>query len=246
MRILLALLIALVALPAFAGETVKSPNVTKGLLELEEKGRYQMDSAASRNHKKELEINATYGVTDHWRTRIEAQLDEDKNSDMTYRRTKFENVYQTTKSKDGAWLDTALYNEVTFSDRSDSSHDVTFGVLARKDVDVFTNTGNLYIKKDWGDTAAKGFNFIYRWQTKYNWRPWLQPGVEILGDTKKREAFRDQSLGIGPGIYGSIPFDTFGGDKNQNIGYEAVYTFGATTATPEGTVKWKLKYAIQF
>ena len=173
-------------------------------------------------------------------------VDEDKNADLTYRRTRLENIFQLSKTKDGAFLDTALYNDVTFSDRSDSSHDVTFGVLARKDIGATTNTGNFFVKKDWGDTAQNGTNIVYRWQSKYNWKQALQPGFEILGDTKKRDAFRDQTLGIGPGIFGSLPLDTFGGDKNQKIGYDLVYTFGATPATPDGTIKWKLKYAIQF
>lgn len=247
MRFVLSLLLMLLALPALAGETVKSPNVEKGLLEVEEKGRYQIDSAAAKDDKKELEFNATYGVTERWKTKVELAVDEDRAGDLTYRRTRIENVFQLTRAKGGFFADTALYNDVSFSDRSDSSHDVTFGVLARKDIGVTINTANFFIKKDWGDTAANGTNVVYRWQTRYNLMQGFQPGFEILGDTKKRDAFRDQTLGIGPGVYGSFGFDElFGGDKNQKLGYEAVYTFGATPATPDGSLKWKLKYAIQF
>ena len=57
-RTFLSLLFILLAAPAFAGETVKTPNVEKGLLEIENKGRYQMDTAPARNHKKELEFSA--------------------------------------------------------------------------------------------------------------------------------------------------------------------------------------------
>ncbi len=251
MRILFSLLWILFAAPAIAGEAVKTPHVEKGLLEIENKGRYQMDTVAVRDHKKELEFNVIYGVTERWKTKVELVVDEDRNADLTYRRTRFENMFQLTKASGGAFLDTALYNDVTFSDRSDSSHDVTFGVLARKDIGITTHTGNVYVKKDWGDTAQNGTNFMYRWQTKYNLMQAFQPGFEILGDTRKRDAFRDQTLGIGPAIFGSVGLDTFGldmfkGDKNQKLGYDLVYTFGATPATPDGTLKWRLKYAIQF
>lgn len=247
MRFLLSFLLVLLALPAFAGETVKSPNVEKGLLELEEKGRHQTDSSAAKNDKMELEFNASYGVTERWKTKIEATVDEDRAGDLTYRRTRFENVFQLTRTQGGFFADTALYNDVSFSDRSDSSHDVTFGVLARKDIGLTTNTANIFIKKDFGDTAANGTNFVYRWQTKYNLMKEFQPGFELLGDTKKRDAFRDQTLGIGPAAFGSFGFDElFGGDKNQKLGYDLVYTFGATPATADGSLKWKLKYAIQF
>ncbi|MBY0427969.1 MAG: hypothetical protein K2Q32_01990 [Alphaproteobacteria bacterium] len=246
MTLRLSLLFVLLAASAWAGETVKTPNVEKGLLELEQKGRYQMDTVGTRNHKKELEFNVIYGVTERWKTKIEAVVDEDKAGDLTYRRTRIENVLQLTKAKDGFFADTALYNDVTFSDRSDTSHDVTFGVLGRKDIGITTNTANLFVKKDWGDTAQKGTNVIYRWQTRYNVLPYFQPGFEILGDTKKRDAFRDQTLGIGPGFYGALPLDIFGGDKNQKLGYEVAYIFGTTPATPDGTIKWKLKYAVQF
>lgn len=231
---------------ARAGETVKSPVVEKGLLEFESKGKYQMDSAPARDDKKELEFNVIYGVTEHWKTKAEITVDEDKKGDLTYRRFRFENAYQILKTKEDAFADVALYNDVTFSDRSDSSHDVTFGVLARKDVGMTTNTGNLYFRRDFGDTAQRGTNFIYRWQTKYNLSQGFQPGFEILGDTRKQDAFRDQSLGIGPALYGSFGLDQFGGPKNQKLGYELVFVFGATPATPDETLKWKLKYGVQF
>ena len=244
------LLLLLLASPAWSAGNVKTPNVEKGLLEVENKGRYQIDEAAARNSKKELEFNVSYGVTERWKTKIEAVVDETPSGDLTYRRTRFENVFQLTKSKNGAWLDTALYNDFTIADRSDSSHDVMFGVLARKDIDATTSTGNIYVRRDFGDTAKQGTNFVYRWQTKYNVSPAFQPGFEILGDTRKRDAFRDQTLGIGPGVYGSVGLDKIApelfNDKNQKFGYEVVYTFGATPVTPDGTLKWKLKYAVQF
>ncbi len=240
-------LLLLIAAPAFAGETVKAPNVEKGLLEIEQKGRYQSGSRLPKNHFEEFEYTVAYGVTDRWKTKFELVTDEDKKGDLTYRRTRFENIVQTTSAKDGFFVDTALYNDFTIANRSDSSHDITFGVLARKDIASFSHTGNLYVRKDLGDTAQPGINFIYRWQTRYNLMPQFQPGVEILGDTKKKNAFRDQSLGIGPAVSGHFGFDElFGGDKAQKLGYELVYTFGTTPATPDTMLKWKLKYAIQF
>lgn len=229
------------AVPAFA-QNVKSPNVEKGLLELEQKGRYFMDSAQSRDNRREFEFNAIYGVTERWKTKIETTFDDDAGRNLVYRRLRFENVLQLTKSKEGFFADTALYNDVTISGRSDTSHDVTFGVLARKDIATTTNTANFYIRKDYGDAAVHGTNVIYRWQTRYNLWPEFQPGFEILGDTRKRDAFRDQSLAIGPGLFGSFTLD----DPDQKLGYELVMGFGATPTTQDAMLKWKLKYAIQF
>ena len=245
MKFLVSLLLLLFAVPAFA-QTVKGPNVEQGLFELEQKGRYTSDSAAARDDKKELEFNVGYGVTQRWKAKLEVAVDEDRASNLTYRRTRIENVLQITSAKDGFFADTALYNDVSFSDRSDSSHDVTFGALAQKNIGMTTNTANFLVKKDWGDTAQNGTNIMVRWQTRYNLFKAFQPGFEILGDTRKRDAFRDQSLGIGPAAFGSIGLDAFGGDKNQKIGYDLTYAFGATPATADGTLKWKLKYAIQF
>jgi hypothetical protein len=239
--ILILIASLLFAVPAVAGETVKSPNVEKGLLELEQKGTYKIDQAAALDDKKELEFNAGYGVTENWKTKGEFTFDEDKAGALVYRRFKFENVYQLLKAKDGYLADVALYNDVSFSDRSDSSHDMTFGLLARKDVGNTTNIGNVYIKRDFGDTAARGVNFIYRWQTRYNLSKVFQPGFELLGDTKKRDNFDNQTLGIGPAVFGSFAID----DKRK-IGYELMYTIGVTPVTPDGTLKWKLKYGFQF
>jgi hypothetical protein len=78
---------------------------------------------------------------------------------------------------------------------------------------------------------------IYSSQTKYLVTPWLQPGFEFYGDTEGKEKFADQQFAAGPGLFGKIW--TFDG---QALKYEAAYLFGATPASPDGAVRWKLEY----
>lgn len=235
-----AVLFALLALPplsAHAVDSVKGPNVTEGQYEYEYKGAFRHDQAAAKNDEKEVETNIAYGVTDRWKTKIEASFEQKRNSDLTYKSTKFENVLNMNGNDSKSKVIWGLYNDVSFADRSDSTHTITFGVLAKRDVGALSNLGNLYVKKDWGDTAKNGFSFMARWQSKYAVTDLFQPGFEMFYDTRTNDRLRDQSLMVGPGIFGN--FEIFG---KKGWGYDVVYLLGATPASPDGQLKWKLKY----
>jgi hypothetical protein len=238
---LLILFAALPLSPLHAVETVKSPRVEKGLLEIEQKGKLQYDQNPARNDEKEFNLSAIYGVTDIWKTKVETEFDQKRTSDFRYKSFKFENVLAVTTAKEGYWLDTALYQDITFADRVDLSHSYTFGFLARKDFGSFANLGNIFFKRDFGETAQQGTNLIARGQTRYSLSSVFDPAVEVYYDSQKRDALRDQSLKIGPAAFGG--WDV--GD-NQRLGYEAGYFFGVTRASHDDTIKWKLKYEKRF
>lgn len=228
---------------AWAVENIKSPGVEKGKWELELPGKYQHDRAAARDGEREQNIELGTGLTEHWKAKIEFIFKEKNTTGFYYDAFKFMNTVQLTSEKNGDLLDAALYGDVAIADRTDGTHDYSLGILARKKLfDVTAHTFNLLVKQDFGDTAKKGVNVITRWQSRYNLSDAFAPGFEILSDTRKKEAFRDQSLRIGPMAYGKF---AVGGD-GQAVGYELGYLFGVTPATSDGMLKWKLKYEWTF
>ncbi len=71
------------------------------------------------------------------------------------------------------------------------------------------------------------------------------PGFELWGKPGRfnaMKAFDEQTLQIGPVIYGKLPVEALGG----KFAYELGYLFGATDPSPDGALKWLLEYEIYF
>jgi hypothetical protein len=221
-------------------ESVKSPFVKEGKGEVEIKGSWQHDQQASRDDEKDTEFNIAYGVTDFWKTKFETTFIQQRDGEFYYKSTKWENVFNPwggDPQKEIVW---GLYQDISFADREDSTHALSAGVIGARNFGKIANLGNFFLKRDFGGTAKTGLSVIYRWQSKYMLDPHFQPGFEILGDTRTKKQFRDQTLMVGPIITGDL--DSF----VPGLGYEVGYLFGVTPATRDGSVKWKLKYSFSF
>lgn len=243
MRLFLCLLVfTAAALPVAAVETVKSPSVTKGELGFEYKGKYEHDRSPRRDGRQEANGVISYGVTNFWLTEFEGVFDQPAGGSMDYASFEWENVLRVARQKD-IGIDLALHQALSFSEPHAGAHAYMFGLIARRGIDTDFGpvdfTGNLRMARDFGGNAENGTSFIYRGQALYNYHAQFKPGLEVYGDTAKKDAFADQSLKVGPVIKGG--FDVA---ANQVLGYEAGYTFGATPATPDGTLRWKLEYNI--
>jgi hypothetical protein len=235
---LIILFFLLLPVPLFAVETVKSPVVEQGLLEFEQKGKRQYDQNPNRNDENEYEANAAYGITQNWKAKLEATFEQKRQSDFHYKSIKMENFLNLNGKDVQHEIIVGFYQDINFADRSDSTHFFTLGILVRRDFGKFANIGNLYVKRDFGDTAKHGLSVMPRWQSKYSLFPYFEPGFEVIGDTQRREAVRDWNLIIGPMFYGSFAIADVKG-----FGYEIGTLFGATPASHDVTLKWKLKYA---
>lgn len=238
MRVLLALFLLLLPATAHAVETVKSPSVTRGELGFEHKGKYEHDANAARDGRKEVNLVLSYGITHYWMTEAEAIFDQPAGGAMDYASFEWENVVRVATQKE-IGIDLALHQALTFGDHAAYSHSYMFGLIARHTIDAFSFTGNARLARDFGDIAVEGASLIYRGQALYSYNSWLKPGIEVYGDTRKRDAFRNQSLKIGPVLKGGFALS-----DNHELGYELGYSFGVTPATPDGTLRWKLEYNI--
>ncbi|MDR3448177.1 MAG: FTR1 family protein [Alphaproteobacteria bacterium] len=227
--------ICLFASQARAGEVV-SPYVVKGEYEFEQQGYIAHDRNQDNSGEKSLIAEIGLSPTDFWRTELEGEFAREPGQDtsMQFGSFNWENTFEITEPGE-YWIDSGLFAEVDFT-RQNAANNFIFGYLGAKRFGRILETANLLLHKDVGsEVTATGL--IYSSQTKYMIRPWIEPGFEIYGDTAGKEKFADQDFAAGPGLFGKIP--TFDG---QALKYEAAYLFGATPATADRAVRWKLEY----
>lgn len=225
----------LASFPAFAVETIKSPLINEGDLQLEHIGKYQEDSNPKRDDQKEYDLGASYGVTDRWRIRPQVEFEDKQNGNLHYKDFNVDNVISLTGND--SFMPTALYLNTLIADRTDSSHSITAGLITMKQLGPTRTTANLFLRREFGDTASNKTSVVYRLQSIYSVYKYANPGFELWGDSNKQDEFKNQSLKIGPGAFGK--FEIAGA---KNFGYELVYLFGATQASHDGTLKWRLTY----
>ena len=235
-----AALLALLAAPALASiDTVKSPSIREGALEFKYKSKFEQDDNPKLDDNKETEIGLGYGSSKNWKTEIEANFVDKPGVDFEYRKFKLQNYVRLMEEGAGAFFDLALYGELALADQAiKDTHTTTFGFAAAKKLFGATHTGDLLLRRDFGATEQPGANLILRWQSRYEVSPAFAPALEVFYDNLRKDHLRDQALRLGPTISGKLPFD----GPAQKISYDLGYFFGATRATPSGTLRWILKY----
>jgi hypothetical protein len=134
--------------------------------------------------------------------------------------------------------------------RHAAANEVTFGPLIAKDTGPFTHTVNLFLTRELGpNQTTHGLDFSYAWQTRWNlWAP-LSPAIEIYGDAGtlgRNPRLSQQGLRIGPVAIGSLRLNQLGLGHAGRLKYELGWLFGATQATPQGTLRWRLEVEIPF
>ena len=237
---LATLVLVFAAMPAKADE-VLSPYVTKGEVEFEHQGYVTHDRNPDSSNEQAYTAALGISPTDWYRAELEGEFEREAGPDHALRYTSFniENTFQLADQGE-YWIDPALFYEMEFARGAENPNAIVFGFLGAKTIGPVTETFNLLADKDYGPNAEP-MKFSYSSQTKYRLRPWLEPGVEIFGDTDHHERFADQQLAMGPGLFGKIyAFD------GQAVKYQLGYLFGATPATPDGAVRWKLEYEWAF
>ncbi len=231
----IALMLGLTASPQHAHALeVISPYVTQEA-EIEHQGYVAHDRNADVNNQQGYTAAVGISPLPWYRAEVEAEFAREAGPDQSlrYASANIENTFMLTEPGE-YWLDTGLFYEMDFARQGPNN--IIFGLLGAKEIGNFGETFNLLAHKDYGPGNTPT-GFIYSNQLIYHYRSWLEPGFEVFGDTDHKSKFDDQQLAIGPGIFGKIY--TFNG---QGIKYQLGCLFGATTATPDVALRWKLEY----
>jgi hypothetical protein len=228
--------------------------IDMGELEIEHNGDAQFDRRPDNSGATSYTLELGTGLTSWWHSEIELGWNRDPGAGQPTRLTQAvtENMFQLTEPGED-FFDTGFYFEYGQSltrGAAAASNEVTFGPAIGKDIGHTTNIINLFFTRQLGpDQTSHGLDFTYAWQTRWNlWAP-LSPAVEIYGDAGtvgSMPRFSRQQLLIGPVALGQLNLNQLGLGQAGKIKYELGWLFGATQASPQGTLRWRLELEIPF
>jgi hypothetical protein len=252
----LATVLALLApLGARAEHHVRSPTeVDQGELEIEHNGLASWDRKPENSGNQSYTIEFGTGLTSWWHTELEVGFDRDPgfNEPTLLTQVVTENTFVFTEPGQ-YFVDAAFYVEygqTLSTGRHAGPNQVTFGPLISKDIGRWTHTANLFLTRELGPNQdTHGLDFNYAWQSRWNiWAP-LSPAIEIYGDSGvigSSPKLSQQQILVGPVAVGALSLNDLGLGKAGKIKYELGWLFGATEASPQGTLRWRLELEIPF
>jgi hypothetical protein len=252
---LAAVLALLAPLEAHADFHIHSPyEIDLGELEIEHNGAASFDRNPDKSGAQSYTIEFGTGLTSWWHSEIEFGFDRDPgfNQSTLVTQAVTENTFLLTEPGEyfadfGFYVE---YGQSLTSGRHAAPNQVTFGPLIAKDIGRTTTTVNLFLTRELGpDQDTQGLDFSWAAQTRWNlWAP-LSPAVEIYGDSGvvgRSPRFSQQDVRVGPVGIGSLSLHQLGLGNAGKIKYEIGWLFGATQATEQGTLRWRLELEIPF
>jgi hypothetical protein len=250
-----AALALLAPLEARADFNIHSPyEIDLGELEIEHNGSASFDRNPDKSGAQSYTIEFGTGLTSWWHSEIELGFDRDPgfNQNTLVTQAVTENTFQLTEPGQ-YFADLGFYVEYGQSlttGRHAGPNQVTFGPLIAKDIGRFTHTANLFLTQELGpNQTSHELDFNYAWQSRWNiWAP-LSPAIEFYGDSGtlgRSPRFSQQQLLVGPVGIGALSLHDLGWGNAGKIKYEIGWLFGATQATAEGTLRWRLELEIPF
>ena len=258
MRNLLALTAAalLLAAPsARADYHIFAPTeIDLGELELEHNGSASFDHLPANNGARSYTLELGTGLTPWWHSEIEAGFDREpgQGQPTLLSQLVWENMFELTEPGE-YWADVGVYAEYGQSlahGTHAAANEITFGPAISKDIGRTTNTINLFFTRQFGpDETTQGLDFTYAWQTKYNIWEQFSPAIEIYGDAGvigSSPALSQQQLLIGPVAIGAFKLHDLGLGNAGKLKYELGWLFGATPASPNGTLRWRIELEVPF
>lgn len=228
--------------------------IDQGELELEHNGSASWDRMRDNSGARSYTLEVGTGLTSWWHSEIELGFDRDPGSDQPTLLSQIvtENTFLLTEPGQ-YFVDLGIYAEYAQSMGRGvhaSANELTFGPVIAKDIGRWTHTVNLFMTRQLGpDQTTQGLEFSYAWQSRWNiWQP-LSPAVEIYGDSGvigSSPRFSQQQLLVGPVGVGSINLHDLGLGNAGKLKYEIGWLFGATQASPNGTLRWRLELEVPF
>jgi hypothetical protein len=234
---------------------VRSPyEIDLGELEIEHNGAASFDRLPENRGAQSYTIEFGTGLTSWWHSEIELGFERSPgfNQSTLVTAAVSENTFQLTEP--GQYFADfgfyAEYGQSLTTGRHAGPNEFTFGPLIGKDIGQTSHLLNLFLTRQLGPNQDNhGLTFSYAWQSRWNlWQP-LSPAIEIYGDAGtlgRSPKLSQQSLRVGPVGVGSMSLHDLGLGNRGKIKYEVGWLFGATEATPQGTLRWRLELEIPF
>jgi len=234
----------LLASSALAGVgKVSSPEVKKGVAEIEYSGSRSSDNNRRLNNRQSHTYEMEYGFTDRFMVGVEAQSQRNSSQSNALNGYGLEAQYVLTKQKNG-WLNTAIKGEYLHALRGGDADEAEIKLLLSRRDGKWRSIANLNASHEIGQHRAPGIALSSRLQSSYALTPHYQPGFEWHADygmlNDLGNAGRLEHL-VGPMLRGNI-IKT----GPHEVDYQAGYYWGLTSRSPAQSARLQFGYAFTF
>jgi hypothetical protein len=234
---------------------IRSPyEIDYGELEFEHNGAASFDRMRDKSGAQSYTLEIGTGPTPWWHTELELGFNRDAGAaePLLAEAAVWENTIQLTEPGE-YFFDLGFYAEYGQSlttKKHAGPNELTFGPVVGFEIGRTSHILNLFMTRQLGPgQTTQGLELSYAWQSRWNiWRP-LSPAIEIYGDAGvigQSPKFNQQQLLIGPVGVGTVSLNDLGLGRVGRIKYEMGWLFGTTAASPGGTLRWRLEFAVPF
>jgi hypothetical protein len=221
----------------WAESKASSPNVKKGVLELEYGFVDHFDDASAKAFA-EHELEIKYGLTDRLRPQLEFEFEDARGEHLKLSAFSIGAQYQFTK-KDEAWLESAV--RLNYDFKPYDAEEVRARLILQKRYGKYRQRMTLRANQEVGDDAQDGGA---EWRMLLSSRYQIMPDFEIaaeldssVGQSRDFGHYERQKHYIGPAIYGEI---------SEHLEYTLGYSFGISDAASDGAARFEIEYAVPF
>ena len=231
------ILLALGSLPASAQFYVRSPDVEKGELALEEHGAIYSGPGEEERRRQSHEVELKYGFTDRWEGIVEGFFRQDIGESLKAKQFELGAQYEIVE-REGDGLGVAFRSIYEFALQDRSPDEILFGPLAKYVVGRDSLTANAFFIGQLGEYAdIDSLELKVNWRLKHAFNERFALGVEgysEIEDLSHAGSFEDQKHRLGP-----VAYYEFGGhDGKPEWEFAAGTLFGVSDATSDVTFKF--------
>jgi hypothetical protein len=231
------ILLALGSIPASAQFYVRSPDVHKGELAIEEHGALYSGPGEDERRRQSHEVEMKYGFTDRWEGIVEGFFRQDIGEEIEAREFELGAQYEIVE-REGDGLGVAFRGIYEFALQDHSPDEILFGPLAKYVRGADSATINTFFVGQFGDhREIDSLELKVNWRLKHEMNEKWALGVEgfsEIGDLSHAGTFEEQKHRLGPVAY----FETGGHDGKPKWEFAAGALFGVSDATSDVTYKF--------
>ena len=196
------------ATSAHAQFYVRSPEIEKGELEIEEHGAFYSGPGEEERLRQSHELEQKYGLTDRFEVIVEQELEQEIGEDFKAEAFVLGGQYEL-KERHGDGLALAFRTLYEFALQNDSPDEILFGPLARFVRGRDSATLNAFFVGQVGnDVEIDGLELKVNWRLKREFNEKWALGVEgytEIEDLAHAGSFDDQEHRLGPVAYYEFP-----------------------------------------
>jgi hypothetical protein len=225
------------AQPVSAQFYVRSPDVEKGELKLEEHGAIYSGPGEDERRRQSHELEAKYGFTDRFEGIVELTARENIGDSLKWHRLELGGQYELVE-RHGDGLGLAFRSLYEFALQSGDPDEILFGPLAKYVRGQDSFTVNAFFIGQVGDHRdIDSLEFKFNWRLKHEFNETWGLGVESfseIGDLSHTGTWNEQKHRVGPVAY--LEFE--GVPKWE---FAAGTLFGVSDATSDITFKFDIE-----